>query len=98
MPNMNVTYSEIKDVAARLRQGQDDLNTKLLELGSLVDGLVTGGFQTDHASRGFDDTFDQFQSSTKQAIDSLEGLSRFLDAAADALEQTDTELGNSIKG
>ena len=33
----------------------------------------------------------------KQAVDALDGLSTFLDQAANALEQTDTELANSIK-
>lgn len=98
MANLTITYDEIKDVAARLRQGQDDMNAKLTELGSLVDSLVAGGFQAEHAARAFDDTFDQFQTSTKQAVDALEGLSGFLDSAADALQQTDVELGNAIKG
>ena len=97
MPNMNVTYADMKDAAARLRQGQDEMNSKLTELGSLIDGLVGSGFQTDQASRTYNDTFDQFQAGTKQAIDALEGLAQFLDSAADALQNTDSELSNSIR-
>ncbi|WGX98373.1 WXG100 family type VII secretion target [Nocardioides sp. L-11A] len=97
MVNLNVTYADLTSAAAQLRQGRDELNQKLHELGNLVDNLVGSGFQTDHASKAYDEQFDQFQVGTKQAIDALDGLSTFLDQAASAMEQTDSELANSIK-
>lgn len=97
MPNVNVTYSDMKDAAARLRQGQDDMNSKLTELGSLIDSLVGSGFQTDVASGAYQDQFHQFQTGTRQAIDALQNLAQYLDGAADALHDTDTGLANSIQ-
>lgn len=97
MVNLNVTYADLTSAAAQLRQGRDELNQKLHELGTLVTNLVGSGFQTDHASKAYDEQFHQFQTGTKQAVDALDGLSTFLDQAANALEQTDTELANSIK-
>lgn len=97
MSNINVTYGDMKDAAGRLRQGKDDMNTKLVELGSLIDGLVQSGFVTDQASKTYDDQFDQFQTGTKQAIDALDGLAMFLEQAADALESTDSQLASQIK-
>lgn len=97
MSNLNVTYADLVSVASHLRLGKEDMNTKLIELGSLVDGLVQAGFQTDHASVAYDETFTTFQTGTKTAIDALESLANFLDQAANAMEQTDIELSNSIK-
>ncbi|KRC54960.1 MULTISPECIES: WXG100 family type VII secretion target [unclassified Nocardioides] len=97
MSNINVTYDDIRNVAAHLRQGRDDMTNKLNELGAMVDNLVSSGFVTDQASGAYNDQFDQFQAGTKTAIDALEGLSSFLDQAAQALQDTDTGLANSIK-
>lgn len=97
MSNMNVTYADLIDAAARLRLGKEDMNGKLVELGTLINSLVQAGFQTDHASKAYDEQFNTFQVGTKTAIDALEGLAAFLDQAANALEQTDTQLANSIK-
>lgn len=97
MSNVNVTYSDMKDAAGRLRHGQQEMEAKLQELGQLIDGLVSSGFQTDQASGAYQDQFHQFQTGTKQAIDALEGLALYLDKAAEALQNTDTELANSIQ-
>jgi WXG100 family type VII secretion target len=98
MSNINVTYDQMKDSAGRLRQGQDSMNQTLHELGTLIDDLITSGFQTDLASASYNEQFDQFQTGTKTAIDALEGLASFLDSAAEAMQNTDTELSNAIKG
>ena len=55
-------------------------------------------FVTDHASVQYNETFDQFTTGTKQAIDALEGLAGFLDQAATALEDTDKGLASAIQG
>jgi WXG100 family type VII secretion target len=97
MADVNVTYQDMKDAAARLRQGQEDMNGKLVELGGLIEALTSNGFQTQVASQTYADQFHQFQTGTKQAVDALEGLASFLEAAAEALANTDTELSNSIR-
>lgn len=97
MTNMSVTYADLIDAAARLRLGKEDMNGKLLELGNLIDSLVQAGFQTDHASKAYDEQFNTFQVGAKTAIDALDGLATFLDQAASALEQTDTQLAQSIQ-
>ncbi len=98
MSNMNVTYAEMTSASARLLQGRDEMNSKLLELGNLIDSLVQNGFVTDHASVQYNETFDQFTAGTKQAIDALEGLAGFLDQAAAAMEDTDKGLASAIQG
>lgn len=98
MANISVTYDQMKDAAARLIQGKEEITTKLTELNQLIDNLVASGYVTDQSSRAFDETFDQFVVGTKSGIEALDGLSQFLNAAADAIQETDTSLASAIKG
>ena len=98
MANLNVTYDELNDAAARLRAGKDDLQSKLAELSNLVQNLTASGFQAEHSSAAYRDSFEQFRSGTSQAVDGLEGLASFLNSAADALRQTDEGLAAAIRG
>ena len=50
MANLNVTYDQMQSAATRLRNGQNDLQTKLNELRSLVQQLVQNGFTTSRPS------------------------------------------------
>ncbi|WP_166865928.1 WXG100 family type VII secretion target [Salinibacterium sp. ZJ70] len=98
MANLNVTYDELNDAAARLRAGKDDMQSKLAELSNLVQSLTASGFQAEHSSAAYRDSFEQFRSGTSQAVDGLEGLASFLNSAADALRQTDEGLAAAIRG
>jgi WXG100 family type VII secretion target len=98
MANLNVTYDDLRDVAQRLLAGRDDLHSKLAELSALVQNLTSNGFQAEQSSAAYRDSFDQFTTGTRSAIDGLEGLSNFLISAADGLQQTDEGLAASIKG
>jgi WXG100 family type VII secretion target len=98
MANLNVTYDDLRETAQRLQAGKDDLNSKLVELSNLVETLTSNGFQAEQSSAAYRDSFDQFTTGTRQAVDGLDGLSRFLTSAADSLQQTDEGLASSIKG
>ncbi len=78
--------------------GKDDLQQKLAELSNLVQTLTSNGFQAEQSSAAYRDSFDQFTTGTRSAIDGLDGLSKFLVSAADTLQQTDEGLANAIKG
>jgi WXG100 family type VII secretion target len=98
MANLNVTYDQMRDAAARLVQGKDDITTRLTELNQMIGNLVSSGYVTDQSSRAFQETFDKYVLNTKGAIDALDGLSQFLIKAADAIQETDTGLAGAIKG
>jgi WXG100 family type VII secretion target len=98
MANLNVTYDDLRDTAQRLIAGKDDLHQKLAELSNLVQTLTANGFQAEHSSAAYRDSFEQFTTGTRQAIDGLDGLSKFLVSAADALQQTDEGLASAIQG
>lgn len=98
MANMNVTYGEMTDAAGRLTTGKDDITAKLHELQSLVNNLVQGGFVTDAASGAFHSSYEQFTKGTTEAVNGLDGMSSFLNRAATALENVDSELAKGIGG
>jgi len=98
MANLNVTYDDLRETAQRLTAGQDDLQNKLVELSNLVANLTSSGFQAEQSSAAYRDSFEQFTTGTRSAVEGLEGLSKFLISAADALQQTDEGLASAIKG
>jgi WXG100 family type VII secretion target len=98
MANMNVTYADMRDAATRLRNGQADLEAKLQELRGLVEGLVAGGYVTDRSSKAFDASHHEFNTGALQVVGGIEGMSAFLDAAAQTLEDADTQLAQQMGG
>jgi WXG100 family type VII secretion target len=97
MANLNVTYQDMLDAATRLSNGKDDIDAKLRELKSLVDSLVTGGYVTDRSSRAFNDSYTEFNDGVTKTIEGLDGLSDYLNKAAQALQDTDSQLANAVR-
>lgn len=98
MANLNVTYEEMRTTAGQLVQGKDEIQQRLSELQNAVDRLVASGYSTDLSGPAFQDQYNNFTTGTKQAVDALEGLSKFLISAADALQSTDESLANALNG
>ena len=98
MANLNVTYGEMTEAATKLRNGKEDMLSKLTELMGVIDTLVQQGFNTDQASGQYHEQFSQFRTGTQQAVEGLEGIATYLDKAAEAFQNADTELANAIKG
>lgn len=98
MANLNVTYSELEGTASKLQTGQTELEEKLSQLKSMVDDLISAGFQTDKASGAFASAYDEFTTGARSTISGLEGLSAFLKSAADQFTSTDDALASSIQG
>ncbi|HPT94180.1 MAG TPA: WXG100 family type VII secretion target [Microbacteriaceae bacterium] len=97
MANLNVSYGDMKTAAGQLITGKGALEDKLGELQRLVGDLVASGFVTDAASGAFNDSYTQFTTGATQMVGGIQGLSDFLNAAADALGNTDSELANAIR-
>jgi len=96
MANLNVTYGDMRDAATRLNNGEQEIESKLRELKTLVDGLIGGGYVTDKSSVAFGASYQEFSDGATKTIQGLEGMSQYLTAAADALESTDTELAKAL--
>lgn len=98
MANINVSYQDIRAVADRLSAGRGEIDEKLRELQTAVNGLIDAGYNTDQSSVAFGEQYTEFSAGLTKAIEGLDGMSTFLYAAADALERTDAELSSAIRG
>lgn len=96
MPNVNVTYEEMRAAATRLNTGRGDIEAKLEELQKLVQSLVNGGYVTDQSSKQFEQAYERFNISAKGTIGSLEDMGRYLTKAAEAFEHADKSLSNAL--
>ena len=81
--------------ATRLRNGQQDLESKLNELRSLVQQLVQNGFTTSRASGAFDSSYQEFTQGATRTVKGIDGMADYLNKAAQALQQTDEQLARA---
>jgi WXG100 family type VII secretion target len=96
MPNVNVTYEEMRTAAGRLANGQQEITAKLEELQKLVNGLVNGGYVTDGSSKHFEHAYQEFTGGAKKTIDGLQSMSSYLTSAANTFEQADKDLSSKL--
>lgn len=95
--NLNVTYGDMQSAASQLRAGQQQMESDLARLKSLVDNLVASGYVTDASSKQFDVSYTEFNSGATKMMQGLAGMGQYLDAAARAFQETDTQLAASLK-
>lgn len=53
---------------------------------------------TGQAATAFTEQFQKWDTGAQQVVEALDGLGQFLEAAANAIEDTDTSLANQIQG
>ena len=92
MANVNVTYEEMEQAAARLTSGESDLNAKLTELQNFIQNLVSSGFVTDAASVSFSDAYQKFTTNTRTGLEALTSMGTYLRNASSKLQETDQSL------
>lgn len=95
--DVNVTYGEMETAAKQLISGHQEITSKLTALKTMVDGLVQGGYVTDRSSKAFEASYEEFNKGVTQTIQGLEGMSKYLTAAAKAFGDTDSQLANALK-
>ena len=95
MANVHVDYEQLQSSASQLRSGQQEVESLLARLKSMIDNLVSSGFVTDQASGKFQQSYEQWNSGAKNVIQGLQGMSSFLDKAIAQHQQLDSELSKS---
>jgi len=95
--NLNVTYADMQSAAKQLQAGEAQIEADLARLKRLIDSLVADGYVTSASSKQFDISYNEFNNGATKMIQGLTGMSQFLDAAAKAFEQTDTQLASALK-
>lgn len=98
MANINVTYEEMRNAATYLVAGKDEVQTKLAELKTFIENLVSSGFVTDQASGAFNETYSEFTTNATEVIENLTNLGNYLTGAADTMQSTDEQLAAQARG
>lgn len=97
--NLDVGYEEMRSAGKQLQAGMHDIESRLQQLKSQVDSLVSGGgYTTTVSSKAFQSSYEQFNQGARQTIQGLEGMNQYLQQAADTFQQTDQQLGSQIGG
>src|SRR5580700_3948686 len=97
MANLNVTYGDMQSAAGQLRSGEQQINGDLARLKKLIDNLVAAGYVTDSSSKQFQASYEQFNSGATKMIAGLTGMAQYLNSAAKAFQETDTQLASALK-
>jgi WXG100 family type VII secretion target len=87
----------MQSAASQLSSGEQTIQSDLSRLQSLVNNLVADGYVTDSSSKQFEASYTQFNTGATQMIQGLTGMSQYLNAAANAFQETDTQLASAIK-
>lgn len=96
MPNVNVTYEEMRSAATRLNAGREEITAKLEELQKLVSSLVNGGYVTDTSSKQFEAAYQDFTGGARNAIAGLQHMGEYLTKAAEVFKSADEQLSNTL--
>lgn len=97
MANVNVTYQEMRDAANKLTRGKEDIHAQLNQLQIMINGLVNGGYVTDSSSKQFEQSYQEFNTGAQKMAEGLEGMGKYLTAAADTFQQADDELAKALR-
>jgi WXG100 family type VII secretion target len=87
--------SEARSHASRMRAAAEDADHTITRLTSELDAL-SESFRGD-AQRAFSEKYTEWSTGQKKAKEALEDLSRWLDKAADQLEELDTQLASGLQ-
>ena len=98
MPNVHVDYQQLQTSASQLQTAQQEIESSLGRLKSMIDNLVASGFVTDQASGKFQMSYDQWNTGARNVMAGLEGMSGFLRQAIQQHQQLDSQLGQSTGG
>jgi len=96
MSDVQVSYEEMKSSATRLDREREEITAKLQELDRMIEGLVQGAFKTQSAAPRFRESFGQWHTGAKNAIEGMQGMSAFLNKAVQGYQDTDTNLASGL--
>jgi len=87
---------EVRAASQFLLQQRETLQQGLQEADTKMADLVQAAYSTPGSETKFKPFWDEYINGTKQAIDGIEGVSRFLDQTAQAFVDTDDQTAGSI--
>jgi WXG100 family type VII secretion target len=97
MANVNVTFQEMEAAATRLSVGRGEIEGQLGGLQRQVETLVSSGYVTDSSSGAFLEAYNAFTAGCLQAVQGLDAMSSYLNAAAGTFRDADQQLASAAR-
>ena len=97
MANVHVTYAEMQSAATRLASGKEQISGDLAGLQTMINQLVAAGYVTDTSSKAFEQSYSEFTQGASKMMEGLTGMASYLNSAATAFQETDTQLAAALK-
>lgn len=96
MAEIKVTSDDLRNVSSQLSSGSTEITTRMSSMRSLVEGVVSGGWQG-AGSQSFNDLYQQWNTAGTQLQEALTGISTQLSKAAEAYETTEDSVQSAFK-
>jgi len=95
MALIKVTSEDLANASAQLSSGSQEIDTQLLSMQNLVQGLVASDWQG-AASSSFETLYQEWNTSAANLRQALEGISKLLANAASAYASTEEQIQSSM--
>lgn len=95
MALIKVTSEDLANASAQLSSGSQEIDTQLLSMHNLVQGLVASDWQG-AASSSFETLYQEWNTSAANLRQALEGISKLLANAASAYASTEQQIQSSM--
>jgi WXG100 family type VII secretion target len=92
---IKVTSEDLANASAQLSSGSQEIDTQLLSMQNLVQGLVASDWQG-AASSSFETLYQEWNTSAANLRQALEGISKLLANAASAYASTEQQIQSSM--
>jgi WXG100 family type VII secretion target len=96
MPDFAVNSDETSTTSSQLLNDFSQLQDKLMDVRSKIDGLLANGYRTPAAQQKFQPYFEEFAKGFDQVNQSLEGIGNYVRTVGDAFSDTDQQLGSQL--
>ncbi|MDO5080624.1 WXG100 family type VII secretion target [Buchananella hordeovulneris] len=92
------TPEEMRNIGRKLKETQAEIQGKVQEALTAVNGLIGSGFTTAVASGAYSDKFTELKEGLIQVNEGMGPLGDFLTQYASSVEELDQQMGQSLRG
>lgn len=93
---INIDPAAMEEAATWLRNQKEMMQQSLLEADQKMGDVVAAAYSTPGSETKFRPFWEEYNSSTRQAIEGLEGVSEFLRQVSEAFVSTDDQTAGAI--
>ncbi|QLQ16076.1 MAG: WXG100 family type VII secretion target [Micropruina sp.] len=92
------TPAEMDTIGKKLIAIRHEIDGKITEAKTAVDGLIGSGFSTQAASGAYSEQFGKLSEGLRSVSENMEPLGNFLVQYAQAVVDMDNQMGSALRG